>query len=609
MALGGRRNRQQKRTVLIIQHYLQLLVHYRRLVTKIILWVTLGALALSLLLLFLAPKYTGTASVVMLPTDPELAFTKGWTGSSQYNPTAFMAQTQVEYLLSRPVAERTLQKLAREMSEQPKPTGLQAVMADAANALKYVYYWTYNMLNYGKYIPLTAYETNLNKLRRGLDIEVVEGSFVMQISVSLPSAKLAARAANAIARSYQEEIAKHFSMAGSELEKFLNEEIARREAVVDSLVNEEIELGKKLGILSIEEQKAFLQTSLDAEQAALSAAQVQLAQLETRVQSLREQAGSITKQDVLSQLDEDLAMEQVQRDVLTRGIEVRKANIADLTGRLEELAVKEEPLRKLATKRENAEAHLQDLVDRKLDVYLASYDSLKEVQEIDPAVPPKYPSSPMVLIYTILAFIAGIFMATFVLIAIDSTSETVKTFPDLFKVAGQRALALVTPAMSAQARGRPLRFLGKFDFLTNRIPDLVHRLAGRGTTPEAPVDIVAFGGPAVGLDAAVTLCAALALEGKPVVCRLPDNVEEPGIDPRLADMVTFTRDGSAGCDGGIHLRLDTAASPWDRLRGDTRQGFICAVKAGLFTEDRLAGFRDEAAAAGQDNVDFILVGD
>lgn len=591
---------------MIIQHYLQLLIHYRKLVIRIILTTTIATAVLSLLLLFLLPKYTGKASVVMLPTDPELTFTKGWTGSSQYNPTAFMAQTQVEYLVSRPVAEKTLQKLAKEMSERKKPAGLRGTIIAGVKNLKLAYYWTYNMLNYGKYVPLTAYESNLNLLRRGLKIEVVEGSFVMQISCTLPDPKLAARAANAVAQSYQEEVAEQFSLAGTKLETFLDAEIARREAVVDSLMNEEISLGKKLGILSIEQQKAFLQTSLDAEQSALMNDQVTLARMVAKVGSLKSQAGNITKKDVLSGMDEDLALAGVNREVLEKSIELHKTNIREFTQKLEELSSREQPLLQITTKRENAEANLQDLVQRKLDVYLSTYSSLSQVQEIDPAIPPKYPSSPEVLVYTILGFIAGIFISVFVLIALDSTTESVKTFPDLMRIAGQQAMVLVNPAMAAQARGRPLRFLGRWDFVGGRIPDLVHRVSGRGTAAEQPLDIVCFGEPKVGVDAAVTLCAALAHEGKQVVCELPDDVPPPGVRKDLADRVTFGQ-GRSGATGAIHLRLDTTTSPWDRLHGAAGQGFICAIKAGLFSEDRLAGFRAEAEKVGQDRVDYILV--
>ncbi len=597
---------------MIIQHYLQLLSHHRKLVGKILLWVTLATVVLSLLLLVIMPKYTATTSVVMVPTDPELAFTRGWVGSSQYNPTAFMAQTQVEYLLSMPVARATLDQLMEEYSAEmnavANPGGLRGIMTSVVKSMRYAFFWTWNTLNYGKYIPLTTYESYLALLRKGIKVEVVEGSFVMQISVTLPDGKLAARAANVLAEAYQKEIAKEFSLTGTELQGFFDREIASRQAVVDSLVNEEINLGRELGVLSINEQKAALQSAMDSELTALTGAQVDLAQLESKVAALKEQIGSITQQDVLAQMDEDLAMQQVQRQVLERSIVAHRENLEGFNRQLEELAAKAQPLQAVTFKRENAEANLQDLVQRKLDVYLSTYASLSEVRTISPAIQPKYPSSPEVLVYAIISFIAGLFIAIFVLIAIDSTSESVKTFPDLFNVTGKKALAFIDPLMSAQARGRPVRLLGRFDFLTGRIPDLVHRLSGRGETPQKPLDIVCFGGEKVGLDATVTLCSALAMEGKRVVCDLPDGVAVPTLPAKTAGLVSFGK-GTSPDPGAVYLRLDTVTTPWDRLRGDSSQGFICAIKAGLFSEDRLAAFRDEAHEVGQDKVDFILVAD
>jgi len=598
----------QKRTILIIQHYLQLLSHHRRLVAKIVMWVTLATALLSLLLLAIMPQYAATSSVVMLPTDPELAFTRGWIGSSQYNPTAFMAQTQVEYLLSRPVAEATLKQLmdeyAKEMAAVASPTGLRGALTTAVRSLKTAYYWTWNTLNYGHYVPLTTYDGYLALLRKGTKVELVEGSFVMQISVSLPDARLAARAANVLAEAYQKEIARQFSLSGTQLQTFFDGEISRRQAVVDSLVNEEIRLGRELGVLSLNEQKTALQSAMDSELTALTSAQVDLAQLDSRVEALQEQIGSITQQDVLAQVDQDLSMAKVQREVLKRSLDAHQQNLDEFNHRFEELAARAQPLQTVTLKRENAESNLQSLVQRKMDVYLSTYASLSEVRTISPAIEPRYPSSPEVLIYTIIAFIGGLFISVMVLIAIDSTSEAVKTFPDLFNVVGGRALALVTPALLGQARGKPLPLLGQFNFL-GAFADLGHRLDQlRGDAREA-VDVVGFGGQEVVMEATTALCTALAAEGRTVVCHLPGGVARPTIRRDLADRVRF--DDETTGPNAVHLVVDTTTSPWDRLEGDAGRGFICAVKAGLFSEDRLAGFRDEAAAAGHEQVAYVLV--
>lgn len=592
---------------MIIQHYLQLLVHYRKLLIKIVLATTLGTAVVSLLMLFLMPLYTGTASVAMLPTNPEMAFTNSWMGSSQYNPTAFMAQTQVEYLISRPVAEKTLAKLAAEMSAMPKPTGLRAVMVDAVKGLKLAYYWTYNMLNYGKFVPLSTYEANLKLLARGLKVEVVEGSFVMQISMTLPDAKLAARAANLIAESYQERMAEQFSDAGNKLQGYFDQEIARREAVIDSMVNREIALGKELGILSIKERRDFLQTSLDAEQSALSAARVNLAVLEARVDLLKDQEGAVTLQEVLAQRDMDLAMEKVQRQTLRTTIAVHGDNISRMTQELEALAEKEEPLLKLTAQRQNAETDLQDFLERQRDVYLATYSSLSQAKDISPAQVPLYPAYPQVLIYTALGFIAGIFIAAFVLIGIDSTSSSVKTYSDLYTVVGNRAMGLLSPMMIAQARGRLNRFLRKRDFLKGGIPDLLNKVSEAGSSAAAPLQIVTFGERKAGVDCAVTLASAIGLEGRPVVCILPADEPRPSPCCNLQGTVAFVHEGqAAGPQGAVFLRLRPDVSPWDMLRQGSSPAapFICALTAGTVAQDRLTGYFQAAQA---EKVDYVLV--
>ncbi|MGD9547404.1 MAG: hypothetical protein AB7V45_07600 [Candidatus Krumholzibacteriia bacterium] len=595
---------------MIIKHYLQLLVHHRKLAIRIVLTTTLATLALSLLLLFIMPKYTSTASVAMLPTDPELAFTSSWMGASQYNPTAFMAQTQVEYLISKPVAEMTLQKLAAEMEAMPKPTGLRAAVINGIKSLKLAYYWTFNTLNSGKFVPLTTYEANLVLLRKGVEIEMIEGSFVMQISVTLPDAKLAAKAATYLAESYQDRISEQFSVAGAQLQGFFDQEILRKQEELDDLIAQEIALSKELGLLSIQEQREFIQTSLDAEQAALSAAAVNLAVLDAKLDAYEGQAGTVKLQQVLNQMDQDLALESVQREVLETSIAAYRANIEGLTGELESLAEKEEPLLRLTKQRENAEAALRDLHLKQMQVYLATYSSLSQVREISPAEVPLYPSSPEILVYTVLAFIGGIFIAVFWLVAIDTTTDKVQTFSDLHTIAGRKALGFLGPHAVMQAKGKPWRFFKKKDFLEGCIPDLMHRLGRQGTSPAAPVDVVAFGAEGTGADCAVTMASAFGKEGRQVVCILPAGQPLPRPCCGLEGRVTFANAGAVpDRPGAVYLAVRDDLTPWDRLQAGSGADdvFVCAVAAGALTHSRLEGFLESAAQSPAGRVEFVLV--
>ncbi len=595
---------------MIIKHYLQLLVHHRRLAIRIVLTTTLVTLALSLLLLFIMPKYTSTASVAMLPTDPELAFTSSWMGASQYNPTAFMAQTQVEYLISKPVAEMTLQKLAAEMESMPKPTGLRAAMIEGIKSLKLAYYWTFNTLNSGKFVPLTSYEANLVLLRKGVEIEMIEGSFVMQISVTLPDAKLAAKAATYLAESYQDRISEQFSVAGAQLQEFFDQEVAKKQKELDDLVAEEIALSKELGLLSIQEQRDFIQTSLDAEQAALSSAAVNLAVLDSKLESYEGQAGTVRLQQVLNQMDQDIALESVQRGVLETSIAAHRGNIENLTGELESLAEKEEPLLRVTKQRETAEAALRDLQMKQMQVYLATYSSLSQVREISPAEVPLYPSSPEILVYTVLAFIGGIFIAVFWLVAIDTTTDKVQTYADLHTIAGNKAMGYLGPTAVMQAKGRPCRFLKKKDFLDGCLPDLMHRLGRHGASPAAPVDVVAFGPEGTGQDCAVTMAAAFGKEGRQVVCILPEGRPLPKPCCGLEGRVAFAHPGAVPAKpGALYLALRDDLTPWDRLQAGSGADdvFVCAVAAGALTHNRLEGYLESAETGSGGRVEFVLV--
>ncbi len=579
---------------MIIQHYIQLLCHYRKLVIRIIATTTISAAVISILLLLVYPMYTGTASVVMLPTEAELAFTASWIGGSQYHPANVMTQTQMEYLISRPVAEKTYQKLAADLAAMPKPTGFSALLKDAFNNVIMSMRWAYNMMNSGTFVKLSPYEDLLQKLRDGIKIEMVESSYILQISATLPDARAAALAANTIAQSYDEMIAEQSSNANKGMQVFFQQELAKNQAKMDDLVHQEYDLREELGLLSLEEERDYLQQARENERQALANSIIDLQVQETRIKALDNNQVNVTQSDLQAQLDSEKALQGLNRIQFKEIIALRRANIDSLSHELDILSSRQEPLLKLQREMDAVERDIEGLQARMMSVNLSTYSSMSQVRTVNPAVVPYYPSSPEVVLYTVIGLVAGIFIAFFWLIAIDSLTGKVKTLNDLHNIVGTNAVGRLSPLMRMQATGKTNRFLKGQDFLAGSLTELMYGLPQDQGTPGNPLLVSGFfAKESLTPENLATLGAGLAAEGRPVVVIIPGNLELPQVATEFQGKLWFVRSADEHLvSGALYLTVQPDIAPWDLLQQAhvAPVTHICLVPAGKMTEDRLGDF-------------------
>jgi succinoglycan biosynthesis transport protein ExoP len=588
---------------MMIKHYLELVVHYRRHLIVIVATTTLVAAIFSLVLLHTSPLYTATASVVMLPTEAELTFTRGWLGYSQYNPANVLSQTQMEYLLSRPVAEKTFKKIAKGIAVAPDSVGSRSALSSATGGLRALIWKVYLTLNSGKFVPLEPYEDALQTLRKGIKIEMIEGSYVLQIKVTLPHAGAAAAAANALAEAYDEMMAEQSLVSASKLAGFFGREIAAREAEMDSLSRREYALSQELDMLSLEGQKQYLLTALEGERQALTDAEVKLAELGARMTALRGEQGDVQQGRILARLDEEKSMEGVTRTELDERITVRRRNIESLRLEQEDLAQKEKPLTDVINRKTSVERDLENLRDRRLSVGMASSSQLGQVRMINPARVPLYPSFPKVVYNTVVGFVAGVLLSFFALVVIDTTSGTVKTFADLRRLVGARALARLSSAAIAQATGRGAR--GRKHLLMELARNLGGHLIGGDSDRPARIEVTGFEEEEAA-SAAAAVSAALAERGERVVCVLPKSVRLPD---STQDRLLFTNKAEAvDLTGAMLVECLSGISPWRRLTASTSSAaLVCVVKAGTLAEEDLEALDKSASAAGGPAPYYVLV--
>jgi uncharacterized protein involved in exopolysaccharide biosynthesis len=593
---------------MMIKHYLELLGHYRKLLIIIVATTTLVAAVFSAVLLFTSPLYTATASVVMLPTEAELTFTRGWLGYSQYNPANVLSQTQMEYLMSRPVAEKAFRKITSDIAERPEETGAGAWLGSLMSGARTLVWKVYLTLNSGKFVPLEPREKALRTLIKGIDIEMIEGSYVLQINVTLPNPEAAAAAANALAEAYDEMMAEQSLETASKLTGFFDREVEKREAALDSLSLRENELRQQLDVVSLEDQKQYLLNALEGERQALSAAQVELAELDARMAALRDEKSDVQQRRILARLDEETAMEDVTRTELQQRVSMRQRNIASLRHEQEDLARKEKPLTDVTTKKESVERDVENLRERMLNVGMATSSQLAQVRMINPATVPLYPSFPKVVFNTVVGFMAGILLSFFVLVVIDTTSGTVKTFADLRRLVGARALARISPSTVAQATGKDPR--GRKNLLTDVARNLTGHLIGADGDRPSRIEVTGFDDSDAAA-AAATVAAAMVERGERVVCRLPESVPLPvsiGAGGDQFKLLYTNKQGEGEGAGAVLIECLSGVSPWRSLSSSRPAGTtMCVISAGELAEEDLQALDESARESGGRAPFYVLI--
>ncbi|MEZ5798374.1 MAG: hypothetical protein R3D63_13345 [Paracoccaceae bacterium] len=213
----------------MLQHYLELLAYYRRMVRRIFIGVVGGVALFSAFFLFISPLYTATAKVSLLPTDSELAFTQNFVRGASVNPANLMSQTHIENLLSLEVARETVDRMIAELGspQSSGATGIRARVASGFRALRNMIRRTYNILNSGKHVPLDEYTDTVLTLQDSIAAEMIEGTYILEISVTWDSPVVATAAANDLAQVYVERARKQAEEAALQLEQDLMAELGR----------------------------------------------------------------------------------------------------------------------------------------------------------------------------------------------------------------------------------------------------------------------------------------------------------------------------------------------------------------------------------------------
>lgn len=229
---------------MLTSHYLDLLRYYRKTVLVMFVCIVGGVAAFSALFLYVIPLYTATAKISILPTQTELAYSQNFVRSSSTNPANLMTQTHIENLISREVARLTIDRLtggpekvaeAAALSEQQPVKGFSDRFKRGFRVFRNTIRRVYNTLNSGKHVSLDPYTDLVISLQEAIEIEMVEGSYILEVAVSWDSPEVAAKAANVLADVYVERGLAQAREAAATLEADLRAQMASGRANIAEL--------------------------------------------------------------------------------------------------------------------------------------------------------------------------------------------------------------------------------------------------------------------------------------------------------------------------------------------------------------------------------------
>jgi succinoglycan biosynthesis transport protein ExoP len=460
----------------MLTHYADLLrLFWKRIFAAALLTGAL-AWALSIVLLEAMPVYKSSVTLNMEPSEEALRFNDAFRGISQFNPADIITQAHMERLLSRPVAERALDILLGEGElTTERPNALDRMMAALRRS------WA--VLNYGYFAPVDQREKVVNDLMAAADVQVVAGSYIMRVEVTLDDPELAARVARALTQAYVEIRGEEFAREAGAVDAALAALQAEKEVELARQMGRLRRLNRALGFESVEDGRAILLATRRQARQALAAAERTTDVLRGRLE--RAEEGDA---EARAALVEQLREAEISQ---ARG----SAAFASAEDEIQALDGMESRLAEIDQKILQAQGDLADLQDRRIRTELARKARFDQVRVINEPSVPAYPSFPKVLLNALVGTMLGAILAIAPIAVLDVLDDRIRTTEDLRLAAGVAALPAATRALQSQARRRlrrgraPGRSLQRFaEALGRRL------LTGGGRRgPDRRIYVTAFG--------------------------------------------------------------------------------------------------------------------
>lgn len=430
----------------MLRHFLDLLRANHRMILASAAAAAGLALVLSVLLLNARPLYEASVTVSMEPSEEELRFNRSFMGVSQFNPATIIAQSHIERLLSRPVAERALALLTEELGQLPArpPSALSAITTRA--------WQVWNTLNYGYSVQLDDHEQMLADLQDAISVEIVEGSYILNIAITYDDAAIAAAAANALAQAYVDEARDGFRRDATEIAATIAaaEDEARNRLA--GMRQDRQALSAQLGVTDPAAERTILLQAREDARTALRAAEADLSGEQLRLETLRQSLATQADSTIARGIRASLATGQADLERLTELRRQRRQGLAEISETLAGLDTAQTRLSALDERIAAVETDLAQLQALRVASELSSRARLSQVMVVNPAAVPLYPKFPKVALNTAIAAMVGAILALVPVLARDSLGSQLRTALDVEQVGGARALPSLTRGRIARGQ-------------------------------------------------------------------------------------------------------------------------------------------------------------
>lgn len=245
---------------MIFQHYYELLRIYRAQIAGLVLFTTAIFGAVSYMQLRTSPQYSAAASVIMMPSEAELAFAQNQTTAGRAART--LTETYIEYVKSRPVVEAAIDRVAQLRAEQVAEAGAEpeaeaAILPEPVDGLEALVERSKTQLrdlrrrlvefDRGAYVTLPEREREIARIQGAISVSNIVNTHILRIEVTLSDPDEAALMANTLAEAYVERVSEQIDVDANRLEGYLQGEIAKKESQLERLRAEQTTLIERFG--------------------------------------------------------------------------------------------------------------------------------------------------------------------------------------------------------------------------------------------------------------------------------------------------------------------------------------------------------------------------
>jgi uncharacterized protein involved in exopolysaccharide biosynthesis len=389
-----------------------------RLVGAIVVIVTAIAFFYSHFVLMREPVFRAAATLDISPSRAEMDYGNALARGSALQSAALLTQTYAEYGRSRPVVEAIaaeyLDLHPDALNAAPQGLGIRR---------------TIRILDQGGPAVRDPRLLFIDNLQKAVDINTVEGTHLLRISVSWDNPVTAAWFANKFAKRLIDQAGTRANGPTDQLHQTLDAKLAEARALLNARQIEAAQTRASLGVADIQKQKQSLIEERLAEEGKLTDERAQMAASSTQVGVLERQANGPLS-SATAAVDQALALERPRLAGLQRSAGQRAARVGQLQGQLARLTQSETRLGVLDREIEGLQATVTALTERTNNVALDTLAEGPPVRVVEAARPPLVRDSPRVLTNTVFGFAGGCALAAlFLLVLPAGTTSTAIAAP------------------------------------------------------------------------------------------------------------------------------------------------------------------------------------